>query len=137
MIHEDYVSFGIAKLMKEKGYDWNSTFQCDEEAFVWYRDNCVEDPDYDPTVPFDTKTIKECVPHVTLQTAMKWLREVHYLAIIVDVYFPEGIVPKYAGNIWLLKSPFECYEPDDLLFATYEEASEHTIKYCLEHFDIH
>ena len=138
-ITEDYVSFEIAKLLKEKGFD--------EDCWCWYEedgylresnddfgvqsnsDHVVDDDEYNCSAP-------------TIQMAMKWLREVHHLYI--DVGFGNDYKGEflYMGDIYDLTKDaiYAKYKPiieaDDYLFAnpkTYEEACEAAIKYCLEH----
>lgn len=114
-IKEDYVSFETAKLLKEKGFDGEIYITYDEEG-------CMQ-------------------PSITLQMAMKWLREIHHLYINVGFgndYKGEFL---YMGDIYdLTKDAIHAkYEPiieaDDYLSdnpKTYEEAVEAALKYCLE-----
>ena len=67
MITEDYVSFEIAKLLKEKGFD----------EYCGYYDKTGEYWDYKT---FNHKG-DEYISAPTLQMAMKWLRKVHNLSI--------------------------------------------------------
>ena len=110
MITEDYCSFEILKLLKEKGFDE----PCTELNKLCLRDG--EKP----------------VLKVTHQKAMKWLREVHGIFIAInndDLDFnwqcydlinrdgtldPKILSESYAG------------------YKTYEEAVEAALKYVLE-----
>ena len=120
MIKEDYVSFEIAKLLKEKGFDW-----C---TYAYYED---ED---NPNISLcASKAINwnktEFISKPTLQMAMKWLREVHKIDIAV---YPYG---DYSSENY----QFDVYKNRDLMvskdngYMTYEQACEAAIKYCLEH----
>ena len=109
MLTEDYVSFEIAKLLKEKGFN--------------ERTNMPHIDDYQRLVCY--------IP--TLQMAMKWLREVHNIDIEVRTYYLNYLKPNdtryYSGKI--LK------DSEDVIHTiyskdTYEEVCEDAIKYCLE-----
>lgn len=127
MINEDYVSFKIAKLLKEKGFDENTPvnyFVGDDKP----RGCIVGEMIYHKRLEEDTHLI--ACP--TLQMAMKWLREVHSLYIdIVTSFSQDGIC-----------YTFSCSNTMDLIqgtkgtsyheYQTYEEACEAGIKYVLE-----
>lgn len=128
-ITEDYVSYNIAKLLKEKGFNWD----CKTMKFY-------PEPDYDQESP-------NGVYAPTLQTAMKWLREVHNMHIEIEAIKPHGrdvllrsAVPldgvKYHASIvytdkWdedLNEFKWKGIPSSD----SYEQACEKTIKYCIE-----
>jgi len=122
-IKEDYVSFEIAKLLKEKGFKGEGEhFYENNEivSFINYWDRITPKQRY------------EAIEAPTLQMAMKWLREKHLLHIPIDmvnggrwkyeiddisVPVDGGVLPKYY-----------C----DKTFSSYEEAVDDAIKYCLE-----
>ena len=120
MIQEDYVSFEVAKLLKEKGFNeyclknyWSS----DKELHDWkwelsYKRNSDE----------NCNTIDCAAP--TLQMAMKWLREKH-IHIIIDY---REVSYKYFFRISY------CYNSSENLdfYDSYEEAVEAALKYVLE-----
>ena len=111
-ITEDYVSFEVAKLLKEKGFHepciatYNSTtknFQVEEIYEDW------------------TIHWKDYISAPTHQMAMKWLRE-----------------KKIFINIWYDKTDFSAEYVNGYFnyignFDSYEEAVEQSIKYVLEH----
>lgn len=125
MIEEDYVSFEVAKLLKEKGFDVECDylyvngeilraqgFKCNwnkgESIFTDYKNEC--------SAP-------------TLQMAMKWLRKTYNYVINVNyIDFLEF------GEVWsytiIDKSTFAEYYKDTE--NSYELAAEVAIKYCLE-----
>ena len=127
-ITEDYVSFEIAKLLKEKGFD--------EDCWCWYEEDgylresnddfgvqsnswhVVDDDEFNCSAP-------------TPQMAMKWLREVHKIFIEISVSI--DLNGKYHYRYFILNK--ECkyvIDIEDQMFDTYEEACEAAIKYCLE-----
>ena len=132
MITEDYVSFEIAKLLKEKGFDERlDRYYTPDGELILYRVNghyayCNNSEHYNISV----------VP--TLQMAMKWLREMPKIAYNIFI-FADG------GDSGLLEYIYEIQEIDNELmhvngsldtnnsrYESYEEACEAAIKYCLE-----
>ena len=123
MITEDYVSFETAKLLKEKGFllpstnfrDWVCCMYDENGDIQW---GCYHTNWY---------------ARVTLQMAMKWLRETYWVDIEVRTHYLNYLKPNeiryYAGKI--LKGSEDIihtiYSKD-----TYEEVCEAAIKYCLE-----
>ena len=106
MINEDYCSYEVAKLLKEKGFNY--------QGF-----------DY---IDFEGEVIKQDRP--THQMAMKWLREVHnrFVEVCADkgydfksIVFRPAVYDKDLDCLW---------ESDN--YKSYEDAVEAAIKYCLE-----
>lgn len=121
-IKEDYVSFETAKLLKENGFEPPHDYR-----------KCM------PIMYTDKGEIKwgvwsdDWYPRITLQMAMKWLREVHHIFIDIDYDSHEfGDKPYFT----LITNMDTCsyYSGKHLPVnrATYEEMAEAAIKYCLE-----
>ena len=72
MITEDYVSPETAKLLKEKGFNWEV-----------HRSYLVNDNVFIPGDINDVPLRKDAIRIPTLQMAMKWLREVHKIIPII------------------------------------------------------
>ena len=128
MIKEDYVSFEVAKLLKEKGFDepvmYHFTPDGTQRKFqqAFYRDD---------------------VAQPTLQMAMKWLRKIHGLHIDVFVGMDEShdadgvMVDEW--NFWTYRITtttgeivYDAYDQFDVVeHQTYEEAAENAILFCL------
>lgn len=112
-ITEDFCSYEVAKLLKEKGFDY--------QGF-----------DY---IDFEGEVIKQDRP--THQMAMKWLREVHHkhcsVSYDIDLYWFFQII-----ELKELKEHFDYSElihyhtKNETGFNSYEEAVEAALKYCLE-----
>ena len=127
MITEDYVSFEVAKLLKEKGFDepiW-TCYEDDNEVIFGDKYNWNNSPFGHTSAP-------------TLQMAMKWLREMHNIHIaalcpIVDVD-TDVFGVKYNVVISNLKNNCLAFNTgiEDNEYDTYEEAVEAAIEYCLE-----
>lgn len=118
MTQEDYVSFGTAKLLKEKGFDekcssvWRFTSNSPKGKGKWILYNysmADEDSIWNPT----------------LQMAMKWLREVHHIFIRVIQSHIEYCMCEIYYDIVR-------YHQFRESFNSYEEACESAIRYCLE-----
>lgn len=120
MMTEDYVSFEIAKLLKEKGFPLPS-INYKDWVFCMYDENgdirwgCYH-PDY------------YC--RVTLQMAMKWLREIHNIAI--NIGWGEVLEDKFQWWCIILSIKDGSILRESEYYATYEQACEAAIKYCLE-----
>ena len=111
-ITEDYVSFEIAKLLKEKGFSELTT-----KTYPYFED---KDYKYDISCP-------------TLQMAMKWLREVYNIFIVIEPHSYDYInekISSYVTSLWKGDNYYENITLKD--YPTYEEAVEATLKYCLE-----
>lgn len=116
MLIEDYVSFEIAKLLKEKGFE-NSEPTCINvfkgHTYKIQGNEIIADDDV--TIP-------------TLQMAMKWLRDVHGLFIHIDVIREASC---WLADIQDIKGDV-CIFPVEKEFPNYEKACKAAIKYCLE-----
>lgn len=131
IIYEDYVSFETAKLLKEKGFDefCPTFYETDEpdngpkysKKLGWFLHNSYD---------YSDRYGKIIISAPTLSMAMKWLRVVHKLEIYPYHQYSQD------GNKWWFEivkfpSPVSDYE-SNAIYATYEEACEAAIKYCLE-----
>ena len=123
MITEDYVSFETAKLLKEKRFNG----ECHKHYWGYepgkeFLSSGSYNPEYDYLAP-------------TLQMAMKWLREVHNIAICICAYYSTNPYElNYRNNkpywkIGIMNHISSRYYDS---FNNYEEACEAAIKYCLE-----
>ncbi len=143
MITEDYVSFETAKLLKEKGFkEW--CFKCygvavlhngadisfDEECDLrdYGREDEIEYVEggrlYDYGCNNSDKDAKVWAAP-TLWVAMKWLREVHSIAIETEW---EHLWYAYIKPMTAKPSEEDYYQCES---SKYEEACENAIKYCL------
>lgn len=132
MIAEDYVSFEIAKLLKEKGFNEDTICVYIGMYLLIKGEGTISNATDMPIIAAPTH-----------QMAMKYLREVHNL--FIEIQFcqeTEGAFneirwksPTYKYKIIAIAnnntiSPFFHFVNTD--FDTYEEAVEKAIKYCLE-----
>jgi hypothetical protein len=119
-ITEDYVSFEIAKLLKEKGFDEPTTGTYYNGTFEHHNAN-----------RWNSKFIIP-ISAPTLQMVMKWLREVHGLFISIG-----NDDLDYNWQIFDIKNRTKDLDPTCLTesyagYIKYEQAAEAAIKYCLE-----
>lgn len=131
MITEDYVSFEVASLLKDRGFPQkmkNSGYFATEMVYSIAE---LEDGthhlchQYPACYDFDNYI---CAP--TLQIAMKWLREVYNIHIVLS---PNKQMGNLYGNIIFTNKNGELQpQPCNFFFGTYEQACEEGIKYCLE-----
>lgn len=106
-IKEAYCSPEVTKLLKEKGFDY--------QGF-----------DY---IDFEGKIIRQDRP--TLQTAMKWLREVHN--IFIEISTSIDLNGKYHYSYTILDKECKYIRRGYTDFDwNYEETCKAAIKYCLE-----
>ena len=141
MITEDFVSFETAKLLRDKGFNGVCYFIYRYDGIQFYcathraqpttNKNITEENEKNPKFK-----VHECTCP-TQQMAMKWLREVHH--IFIDIDWDARPEPKEFGNkpyfsLITNMNTNEFYSGKDLPgeCASYEEACETAIKYCLE-----
>ena len=139
MIQEDYCSYEVAKLLKEKGFDEPCIAVYEEEVL---RINTLCD--------YYNSKLSSYVCAPTHQMAMKWLREKHNIDIDIEAAVGMLGVKVYIPFISTYK-PFEdapskvrqikrgIYYKDDRgvipalrHFDSYEEAVEASLKFVLE-----
>ena len=126
-IREDYCSFEVAKLLKEKGFlkgvdlrlipnlAFYDNIGLRHNVAKWY-DSLIQDK-----IDF--------VVAPTHQMAWKWLREKHIIMVVQPEYFNGGAECSYWGvDIWA-DDNYEKLQGD---FPSYEEAVEAALKYSLE-----
>lgn len=126
MITEDYVSFEIAKLLKEKGFN--------ERVKSYYTESGLEGYMLALKATKNTELDNGFISRPTIQTAMKWLRETHNLFVFP---FPQMNTNKFWAEIYQLSNNQEwtnlyCETIDLEDYSSYEQACEAAIKYCLE-----
>lgn len=125
MIEEAYVSFEVAKLLNEKGFNEPIlAYAYGQDMVSYYSRPRVTDP-----MSIEAGRI----PLPTQQMAMRWLREKYELFIHIgnddlDYWWQiEDVVNKDENYNPICKS--NSYGGH----STYEEAVDAAIKYCLEH----
>ena len=116
-ITEDYVSFETAKLLKEKGFGQNcATYYLDGQVWRHYHGEVIPKG-------------KQIYAAPTQAMAMKWLREVHNIVIVVTSSMFWG---KYNVSIYKKGNDYPYGFDGGDLVPSYEQACESSIKYCLE-----
>ena len=130
MTKEDYVSYKVAKLLKEKGFDGDCGY-CECHMFYHEMTDRIMPimeigmiPDYD-TVYFAP----------TQQMAMKWLREVHGLHISLEsCYDYDSMHVEFLAFVQNVADVHEFMDGRKNVASHYnaEKSCEAAIKYCLE-----
>lgn len=138
MIKDVYVSFEVAKLLKEKGFDWasNRVYQGPKLKFTTIDISpltCLgELGGFDPKQLYITNSEIDDLVYTapTQQTAMKWLREVHHIAI--NVGWGEIFEDQYKWWCIVLNMDNGNILCEENYHASYEEAVEAALKYVLK-----
>lgn len=124
MITEDYVSYEIAKLLKEKGF----TIPYDSFRGIYVNGRFKR---LNPGSGYLYNSKDEIIEVCSLQMAMKWLREVHNKSIEIRSQGLKATSLGWIVEIYnLVNQDEEFHHP--YTFPTYEQACESAIKYCLE-----
>ena len=127
-ITEDYVSFEIAKLLKSKKFHIPTRSHYDGRGGFGFLDICEIDWNY-----YKCFRERRCYSAPTLQMAMKWLREVYNIFIVIEPHKYDYINEKnssYVTSLWQGDNYYENITSKD--YPTYEEAIEATLKFSLE-----
>ena len=122
MIKEDYCSYEVAKILKEKGFN--------ESCYTCYVEKEISHYDYSST---NYELIDGVISCPTIQMAMKWLREEKNIFIVIVPHAYDYINEKnksYACSLWVNDNYYEYIESKN--YPSYEEAVEAALKYCLE-----
>ena len=117
---EDYVSFEIAKLLKEKGFDEDTICVYIGRYLLIKGESTVSNT-----------TDMPIIPAPTIQMVMKWLREVHNIHITIDCDICDSFDFYSIIRIKSEESWKTYVEYEDEGSNTYEEAIEKAIEYCL------
>ena len=130
-ITEDYVSFEVAKLLKERGFDESCYQKYDNEGYlsfnhVGYINSDKLCDDFYALAP-------------TLQMAMKWLREIYNIDICIIPSEVGAGVMDYTYVLYKIYTEDFYFEDlgiqgraNNISKISYEGAAEAAIKYCLE-----
>ena len=134
---ETYVSFEIAKLLKEKGFDMPCRARYGSADSFCYEKYPIEASGCE---------MYNCIPAPTIQMVMKWLREIHDLFITIEIkgdprkddfIYYQWSVAKFCP-VQIERIDNGLHTPEDYWLAPDEEdeepeyAAEAAIKYCLE-----
>ena len=120
MITEDYCSYEVAKLLKEKGFDECCEAYYEDDRFCWvWNDGCSRNTDNPKYVSCPTQAL-----------AMKWLREEHNLSIeISSTEATESL--RWAAYVYEIGKTDDFVEAYIGTYGTYEDAVEAALEDCL------
>lgn len=123
IIREDYVSFEVAKLLKEKGFDW--------ACIGYYVDDEPDDVKYSSICETNSIWEARCCSAPTIQMAMKWLEIEKYIAIIPvlsSIFDSE----KFFWNVEIIIAKTGEKYSQGWVYEDRGRICEAAIKYCLE-----
>lgn len=127
---EDYVSYEIAKLLKEKKFG----LKCNT-AYLEFEDGRVELRYEDKALYQEQTKVRYCVPALlapSLYNVMKWLREVHKINIVIDVASnDDNIYSLWKFDIWNGNYSIIWGDKQEK-FNSYEQAVEASLLYVLK-----
>ena len=134
MITEDYCSFEVAKLLKEKGFNE----QCRAAYTNYGKLFTTQIQQYITNALCSKGYLWDCTAP-TLQMAMKWLREVHNIFICIIPCEVGAGVMDYTCVLYKIDAKNFYFEDlciqgraENISEISYEKACEAAIKYCLE-----
>lgn len=123
-ITEDYCSFEVSKLLKDKGFD----AECRAAYTNYGKLFTTQIQQYITNILCSKGTLWDCIAP-THQMAIKWLREEYN---IIFVFKPASFSGEnctfWTYELWCGDN----FEGEILSFKTYEEAVEAALKYSLE-----
>ena len=124
MITEDYISFEVAKLLREKGFDESCYQKYDDEGYLSFNHVGYINAEK-PTEDFSALA-------PTHQMVMKWLRKKHIIIVISpEILNIETHCSDWGGEIWWEDNDEEMPET----YLTYEDACGAVLKHVLENLN--
>lgn len=117
MITEDYVSFEIAKLLKEKGFNEPTFHDYDERGIKWFEEVLVN------------HNSQGGIACPTLQMVMKWLEEKYGVFCVICRHGNKNDGFTYS---WNCEGKIGLSVGNGGGFKTAAEACEAAVKYCLK-----
>jgi len=136
MVKEDYCSYEVAKLLKEKGFNekcrggYHYEFDDNDNPIVMLEEWTAQ--------PYNNDFVDEgfLCSAPTHQMAMKWLREVHNkhcdIGYDIDLKWFFQIIDLKETVEYDYPEPKYYHAENETGFNTYEEAVEAALKYSLE-----
>lgn len=126
MIHEEIVTYEVAKLAKEKGFDVPTFGYYRIDTEDWYRTDVYDD--------WNDSTIRYSAP--TQSLLQRWLREEKGVTICVDIYddgwfFDISTFYQQDTGVYEVDIPYKSSNVTPV-YPTYELALEDALKYALK-----
>ena len=125
MIKEDYCSYEVAKILKEKGFN--------ESCYTCYVEKEISHYDYSST---NYELIDGVISCPTIQMTMKWLREIHNkhcdIGYDIDLHWFFQIIDLKETIEYDYTETKYYHAENETGFNSYEEAVEAALKYCLD-----
>ena len=134
MIQEEYVGYEVAKLLNENGFTMNpdvSRWNIGQDNTMYWV-SCIGAYSSIPNNKTAYYLPKDSYPCPTQQMAMRWLREVHKIDIVIDVYSKHSWDDTTDYCVSIFSHGHRIMRDRYNVFDTYEDACEAAAKYCLE-----
>lgn len=127
-ITEDYVSYEVAKLLKEKGFDVPV-----KNYFSLIKDAMLHNLDKKYGAKKNWNAFDICISRPSQSLALKWLREVHNIFIEIR-YVPDKFTdePCYKAMIWNMDTEIGTPLSPNVSYTYFETCVEAALKYTLE-----
>lgn len=124
-MEEDFVSFEIAKKLKEKGFRKPCVATYDKDGMLGY--NYVQ-PTSIRAVGFDECLVydNDCVMAPTISQVLKWLREEKKIYVLIEVEYEDWFEYKIVQTIKGIRGS------NTRVYETFEEAVLAGIEYVLD-----
>lgn len=126
---EDFVSFEIAKKLKEKGFREECLAYYSKDSDFYYNTSYCSDVDC-AFKSFNSRPNHICGKRIdapTISQVLKWLREEKKLFIEISCNYTD-----YFPTVRLLDSRQTDYIRGDVVYSTYEQAALAGIEYSLD-----
>ena len=145
-ITEDYCSYEVSKILKEKGFSENTICKYADIGGIiekWYDDYRERVLSFDLEEGYLIEPLKEpkdqyeiigdTISAPTHQMALKWLREVYNIFIEIR-YMPSQFTdePTYKAMIWNMNTEIGTPLSPNISYTYFETCIEAAIKYTLE-----
>lgn len=115
---EDYVSFELAKKLKEKGFDWKT--RCGYLPPMPFLHEAFNDTDWSAKNGYAAPVISQ---------VLKWLRETKNIEVVASFSYRSKEWGYQVGDMALSEDSILAY---DYSFPTYEQAIIEGIKYAID-----
>lgn len=124
-ITEDYCSFEVAKLLKEKGVDFI-------DCVTYYCEDKPKDVNYSFCGETNSTWEKRCCQAPTHQMTLKYLRKVHNIIIVTYPVVTDD--DGECGCLWgyIIRKRLDSIHENDEVYYKPEDATEEAILYVLK-----
>lgn len=132
-VMEDFVSYEIGKLLKDKGFDW----VCEHYfAFSSYGSSYVETA-LTPDNWNNEEKFADMVSAPTIQMALKWLRDIHRIFVTGTPMLENLHICYMTSMCYVIGEGQQALCAPKIIKPTYEDACSAGIEYCLNNLVVY